>query len=579
MIMPGRVGSILTCGAYKLCSVRLYLRYCIPRSYPIQNQFRATFIRYIVNLVEYFVPRFLKPAGTMVNQQLVFVVHRSMLNSKHSYDIIIAGAGMGGLSAACFLANDGYSVLVLEKAHVAGGCSSSYYRKGYIFESGATTLIGFDENQPLQLLESKLGITIPKKKIEPSMTVHMAGKEIIRWEDRKKWIQEAIKHFGEPAGQKKFWELSYRISDVVWKVSAKNNFFPPVELKDWLKLLKNNPMDMWVLPYAFQSVREIALGMGISNPAFFRFLNEQLMISAQAPSEDTPYLFGAPAITYTNYSNYYVPGGLIKMVNTLTDFIKDKGGEVKTKDGVISIDKSGNRYRVLTQKGIEYSASAVISNIPVWNMGGLTSGDIARYFDSESGKYEKAWGAFTMGIVTEDVYSDEMSTHHQLHLENGHKRLEGLDSGSVFVSFSDKHDRERAKAGDRVLNLSAHALPDFWFGLNGEYERVKKRTQDAIIEFLRDKLPGFSNATIKMVFSSTPVTWNNWVYRKKGRVGGIPQSMSRSLLDWTPNQTPFPGLFLCGDTVFPGQGIPGVTLSGFNVYLRSVKHLKNFSNH
>ncbi len=78
-----------------------------------------------------------------------------------------------------------------------------------------------------------------------------------------------------------------------------------------------------------------------------------------------------------------------------------------------------------------------------------------------------------------------------------------------------------------------------------------------------------------MVFSSSPVTWQNWVYRKKGRVGGIPQSMLRSLLDWTPAQTPFNGLFLCGDTVFPGQGIPGVTLSGINVYLRVKKTFNN----
>ncbi|TVQ02038.1 MAG: FAD-binding protein [Balneolaceae bacterium] len=502
-----------------------------------------------------------------------------MIKSENDYEVIIAGAGMGGLSAACFLANDGYSVLLLEKAHAAGGCSSSYFRKGYIFESGATTLIGFDDNQPLRLLESKLGIIIPKEKIEPSMTVYMDGKKIIRWQDRKKWIREIIKHFGEPAEQEMFWKLSYQVSDVVWKVSAKNNFFPPIEKRDWLKLLWNNPMDVWVLPYAFRSVRETAISMGISNPDFFRFLDEQLMISSQAPSSDTPFLFGAPAMTYTNYTNYYVPGGLIEMVNTLTHFINEKGGQVKTKEGVLSIDKDGAKYKVMTQKGREYSASAVISNLPVWNMGRLTSGDISEYFYRESSKYDKAWGAFTMGVVTDDVYPGDMSLHHQLHFENDAAGVDGLDSGSVFVSFSDNNDRIRAKAGDRVLNVSAHALPDYWFGLNGKYEAVKNRTQDAIIELLRHKLPGFSNATIKMVFSSTPVTWNNWVYRKKGRVGGIPQSMSRSLLNWTPNQTPFPGLFLCGDTVFPGQGIPGVTLSGFNVYLRAVKHLRNFSNH
>jgi phytoene dehydrogenase-like protein len=100
-----------------------------------------------------------------------------------------------------------------------------------------------------------------------------------------------------------------------------------------------------------------------------------------------------------------------------------------------------------------------------------------------------------------------------------------------------------------------------------------------ISKIIEESLPGFHQAQIKLLFSSTPVSWSNWVYRKKGRVGGIPQSMSRSLLDWTPNKTPFDGLFLCGDTVFPGQGIPGVTLSGINVYYRVQKHLKNLTYH
>jgi len=82
---------------------------------------------------------------------------------------------MGGLSAATILAKKGYSVLLLEASHLAGGCSSSYYRKGYIFESGATTLIGFDEHQPLNELEKLVDLQIPKEPITPPMKVHLNG--------------------------------------------------------------------------------------------------------------------------------------------------------------------------------------------------------------------------------------------------------------------------------------------------------------------------------------------------------------------------------------------------------------------
>jgi phytoene dehydrogenase-like protein len=153
---------------------------------------------------------------------------------------------------------------------------------------------------------------------------------------------------------------------------------------------------------------------------------------------------------------------------------------------------------------------------------------------------------------------------------------DGIESGSVFVSFSHRDDKARLKnENHRVLNVSTHALPDWWFSRNGNYDEVKKNAETFILNTLREKLPGFSEAGIHHVFTATPVTWDNWVYRKKGRVGGIPQSMERSLLDWTPNQTPFSGLYLCGDTVYPGQGIPGVTLSGINVYRRITKNSKN----
>lgn len=481
---------------------------------------------------------------------------------------------MGGLTAASLLAKDGYSVLVLEAAHVPGGCSSSYKRKGYIFESGATTLIGFDEHQPLHRLEKELGIELPKKPIHPSMTVHLDDKKITRWLDRNKWISESQKHFGEHSEQEKFWKLAYDISDVVWKVSGKNHFFPPQDAKESLQLLKNDLRDVWVLPYAIKSVKEVALEIGVSNPKFFRFLDEQLLISAQSKSKDTPFLFGAPAITYTNYTNYYVEGGLIKMVETLQEFIEQKGGKLHTKEKVVSIDKQNSEFIVRTSKGRSYKSTSVISNLPVWNMAEITTGTISEYFHQESKKYQKAWGAFTLGIVTDDPYPEDISLHHQIHLDKD-ESIHGLESGSLFVSFSDRDDNQRAPKGERVLNVSAHAVPDFWFQLNGEYEAVKKHVQDKVVSFLRKKLPGFSKADVKLVFSASPVTWQKWVYRKKGRVGGIPQSMFRSLLDWTPAQTPFNGLFLCGDTVFPGQGIPGVTLSGINVYLRVRKTFKN----
>jgi len=492
----------------------------------------------------------------------------------HQYDAIVAGSGMGGMTAATLLANDGMKVLVLEAALHPGGCSSSYTRKGYTYESGATTLIGFDEHQPLKRLEEMTGIEIPRTLLKPSMRVNIDGEDIIRHQERERWIQEAIRAFGNPEGQRQFWELAFSISDVVWKVSAKNPFFPPQDTSEWIRLFTtNNPLDVWVLQYAFRSVFEIAEKFRLKSPRFLRFLDEQLMITAQSKAPDTPFLFGAAGITYTNYSNFYVPGGLLTMIHTLRDFIEERGGALKTKEAVTGLTQGEDGYLVDTKKGNRYSAPLFITNIPIWNMPSLTKGDIKQWFEKHSEQFDHAWGALTMGVATTDLYDEEMSLHHQLHLAD-EEVVPFTESGSVFVSMSHPDDNERAPEGERTLNISCHANPERWFSMDeDEYETCKSHVQRYILNILRHQLPGFKDSEILQADLATPVTWQNWVYRKKGRVGGIPQSMARSLLDWTPSQTPFKGLYLVGDTTYPGQGIPGVTLSGINVYSRIKSYL------
>ena len=101
---------------------------------------------------------------------------------------------MGGLCAAVLLAEKGEKVTILEKNWLPGGCSSSYPRKHYIFESGATTLVGLDKDMSLKYVLDKTGITFPAIKLQMPMKVYLQDdKEIIRYNDINQWITEAEK--------------------------------------------------------------------------------------------------------------------------------------------------------------------------------------------------------------------------------------------------------------------------------------------------------------------------------------------------------------------------------------------------
>ncbi len=53
-----------------------------------------------------------------------------------SNQVVIIGAGFGGLSAACYLAKAGFSVTVLEKNGQPGGRAMIMKQKGFLFDLG-----------------------------------------------------------------------------------------------------------------------------------------------------------------------------------------------------------------------------------------------------------------------------------------------------------------------------------------------------------------------------------------------------------------------------------------------------------
>lgn len=71
------------------------------------------------------------------------------------YDVIIIGAGLGGLTAAARLIRDGKSVLILERNSHPGGTAYVYSRNGFIFPMGP---LGFSNHKLITKILKDLGI-------------------------------------------------------------------------------------------------------------------------------------------------------------------------------------------------------------------------------------------------------------------------------------------------------------------------------------------------------------------------------------------------------------------------------------
>jgi len=63
-------------------------------------------------------------------------------------NVVIIGAGVGGLTTAALLAKHGLDVTVLESHIYPGGCAGTFFHQGYRFEAGATLAGGFYSGGP-----------------------------------------------------------------------------------------------------------------------------------------------------------------------------------------------------------------------------------------------------------------------------------------------------------------------------------------------------------------------------------------------------------------------------------------------
>jgi C-3',4' desaturase CrtD len=478
-------------------------------------------------------------------------------------DWIIIGAGYGGVAAASLLQKRGFGTTILEAHKLIGGCASFYKRKDFLFDVGATTFSGILPSQPIGKLFLELGVHPDFYKVDPGMIIKFPERDIIRYADESKWLAEVNKHFPEK-NMTKFWNRIFKLEKLAWNFIAENGKIPPRSLSDFISLVKfTNINKLPMLPQLFRSVSTELNSLNIKNSHFEKFLDEQLMITTQSKSKIAPMLTAALGLAYPS-ETYYPMGGMYKPAELILSKYKEEKGNLILKERVISITHKSGFYELKTENGT-YNAKGIISNIPIWNMAEITEGEIQKYFTKIAKKYYTAPGAFTINFAIESKI-DLPSLYFQVH---SRIPIPYCEAGAFFVSFSHKEDSQKAPEGFRTVTISTHTNPKDWIGLKKEDYKAKKETVSSVILNEFDfAFPELREANKFFPLSGTPKTFENYTNRKNGYVGGIAHSVHSNLLFMTPNKTPFKNLYLVGDTVFPGQGIPAVVLGALNVVNR-----------
>src|SRR5215213_2024209 len=98
-----------------------------------------------------------------------------------TYEVVVVGGGIGGLTAAALLAARGVSVCLLERASRVGGCAANFSHFGHDFETGAGLYACWGPGGLHARVFAELPVGPPESRASaPAYTVRLPGGADVR---------------------------------------------------------------------------------------------------------------------------------------------------------------------------------------------------------------------------------------------------------------------------------------------------------------------------------------------------------------------------------------------------------------
>jgi phytoene dehydrogenase-like protein len=491
-------------------------------------------------------------------------------------DVVVVGAGLGGLSAAGHLQATGHDVVIIEHHSVPGGYAHNFTRRGFRFEVALHALDGMEPGGWAYPMFETLGAfdNIEFHRLEPFYTAAFPDFEIdvstelpdyigaiaeVFPDQRSAVIElfEAIKAVGHDAAM----FASDRRSGVRIEQAEMLAHYPAMAMafaSNWAQFL-----DRFELSDEVKAVVSTLWGyLGLP------------------PSQLSAGQMALTLLTYHSSGAWYPAGGSGAMTKAFARKIIDRGGQIHYRNDVISIEPTGpTDVTVTTHKGLVIHAKAVVSNAsPQRTIEMLPAGTVEESFSGAAGGETPALSNLVVYLGLDRDVAAEGWNHHEYFdmpsydLEAEYKAIKLGDFGGagMIVSNYTIADPGCAPEGCSVLSLTSLAPWDYndvWgtggdlddYSKNEDYLRIKDAAGDILIDRLGELIPGLRDAiVVKEV--ATPLTNVRYAMQPGGSIYGREQTVANQMNRRRP-KTPVPNLFLAGAWV-GGGGMTACVGSG-----------------
>lgn len=304
---------------------------------------------------------------------------------KSEYDVVIVGGGHNGLSAGCYLAGEGKSVLVLEALEKVGGMASSGYlipeAPNHLVHPCAADLLSLRAHSVVEELQLERH-GFKQVELKPAYVyLHPDGTSLVFWRDPQKTAEEIRKFSPQDAdAYVRFVEVIFALLDVVHPMMrvdpAQKNL--GVKFKAFRTLRRHKAIKPDIIALATGSAYGAAVERFV-HPVTISALT--CLTGAAGPVKaDGSGLYFAVLGFLHRFGIGRPIGGMQTIPNAMLSRFKELGGEVRTQAPVAEIISSnGKANGVRLQNGEVIKARAVVASChPKVALDMVTAGELER---------------------------------------------------------------------------------------------------------------------------------------------------------------------------------------------------------